>query len=100
MSPSTYNTWFTDSQVGVNVKDPAAAVSYRFTIMDLSDGRCDAIDRVKALFKKRVLTEQELFTLNKMIDSEDLENLELAKGILDEKEKIKTWKDKLKFWKR
>ena len=104
MSPSSYNTWFTNSQVGVNVKNPAAAVSYRYMIMDLSDCRCDAKNRVKALFDKKVLTEQELINLCRMIDSPDLENLELVKGLLDEKEKVKVgieaFVDKLKFWKK
>lgn len=104
MSPSSYNTWFINSQVGVNVKNTAAAVSYRFMIMDLSDGRDDAKNRVKALFDKQVLTEQELINLCRMIDSPDLENLELVKGLLDEKEKVKVgieaFVDKLKFWKK
>ena len=73
-------------------------------IMDLSDGRCDAKNRVKALFDKQVLTEQELINLCRMIDSPDLENLELVKGILDEKEKvtvrIRSFVDRLKFWKK
>jgi len=92
---------------GIDVANPTATTSvesYRFVIMDLSEGRYDARQRVKTLKKIKVLSEEESINLNNMIDSEDLENLEVVKSILDEKEKIKVgieaFVDKLKFWKK
>lgn len=102
MDDQSRAVWRKFMETPVVVKDPTA--SYRFVIIDLTDGRQDATRRVKSLLKKRVLTEQESDSLQAMIDSEDLENLELAKGILDEKEKVKVgieaFVDKLKFWKK
>jgi len=105
MSPS--NSFWTQGMSGIDVANPTATTSvesYRFVIMDLSEGRYDARQRVKTLKKIKVLSEEESINLNNMIDSEDLENLEVVKSILDEKEKIKVgieaFVDKLKFWKK
>ena len=102
MDDQSRAVWRKFMESPVVVKDPTA--SYRFVIMDLSEGRQDATRRVQSLLKKRVLTEQESDSLQAMVDSQDLENLELAKGILDEKEKvtvrIRSFVDRLKFWKK
>lgn len=82
--------------------------SHKLMILDYTeDGkwidarrRVNAKDRVKALVQKRILTQQESDNLYSMIDSDDLENLVVVDCILEEKEKIKTWKNKLKFWKK
>jgi hypothetical protein len=94
----TQNEFWLKSMSSINVVNPAS--SYRFMIIDLTDGRFDVRQRIKVLVDKKLLNKEEQINLHEMINSEDLENLEVVKAILDEKEKIKTWKDKLKFWKK
>lgn len=89
------------------VKDPTKILSYRTMIWDINNGRVDVRNRLNLLQKKKVFTEGEFERLHMMIDSDDLENLEVVKCILDQKEndmrknfRDKTFMEKLKFWRK
>lgn len=95
------DNWYMRATVQMVLYDPIRSASINVILGDSDTWqKLNASSRVRKLIKRKTITIQEADSFKAMIDSKDIESLELAIALIEKKEKIRTMKEKLMFWKR